>query len=635
MKASRKVPAKKMVFFILCFFSFLDSHSNFLEANENPIYNFEKINYSIIKFPFKESDNIYAISNQRKLSKIEKNWNNIQIPEVAEMETLTDSLESEGGKLIQIIATPEIGYLFNHWTLNGVFLSSAIEYEFQMPFEDASIIGYFDKIEPATINVTSPVVNSSFTEGEKIDISADVISDKGQIIKVEFFVDGNLLVSFNNPPYLFTWVNATLGEHNIVVKAVDNSGQTSTSTARKFAVFEKPNVAPTATITAPAANAQFTQGSSVTITANAADSDGTITKVEFYNGSTLLGTDTASPYSVATATLPLGSVSLTAKATDDKGTATVSAPVSINVVEKPNVAPTATITAPAANAQFTQGSSVTITANAADSDGTITKVEFYNGSTLLGTDTASPYSVATATLPLGSVSLTAKATDDKGTATVSAAVSISVVEKPNVAPTATITAPAANAQFTQGSSVTITANAADSDGTITKVEFYNGSTLLGTDTASPYSVATATLPLGSVSLTAKATDDKGTATVSAAVSISVVQQSFKVISSPTEGGKTLITQFTKDTNVEITSPLNSSTLVKGSTISIMGTASSLVSEVQTVEYFVDDVLIGSSSAFPYEFKWLNVGEGVYQIKIKAYFKNGDSKFSEITKIIVK
>ncbi len=282
------------------------------------------------------------------------------------------------------------------------------------------------------------------------------------------------------------------------------------------------NVAPTVSITAPTANAQFTQGNNISITANAADSDGTITKVDFYNGTTLLGTDTTSPYSFAWVNLPLGSFSLTAKATDNKGLATVSAPVSINVGAKPNVAPTVSITAPAANAQFIQGNNISITSVAADSDGTITKVDFFSGTTLLGTDTTSPYSFSWTNLAAGSFSLTAKATDDKGTATVSAPVAINVVVNPNVAPTVSITAPAANAQLSQGDNISITSVAADSDGTITKVDFFNGTTLLGTDTTSPYSFAWANLPVGSFSLTAKATDDKGTATVSAPVSINVV-----------------------------------------------------------------------------------------------------------------
>jgi hypothetical protein len=152
-----------------------------------------------------------------------------------------------------------------------------------------------------------------------------------------------------------------------------------------------------------------------------------------------LGTDTTSPYSFAWTNLPVGSFNLTAKATDNKGTATVSTNAAINVVAKANVAPTVSITAPAANAQFTQGDNISITANAADADGTITKVEFFNGSTLLGTDTTSPYSFAWTNLPVGSFSLTTKATDDKGTATVSTIVAINVVAKANVAPAESFT----------------------------------------------------------------------------------------------------------------------------------------------------------------------------------------------------
>jgi ribosomal protein L21E len=289
-----------------------------------------------------------------------------------------------------------------------------------------------------------------------------------------------------------------------------------------FSIVDTSNLAPTVSITGPAANAQFTQGDNINITANASDIDGTITKVEFFIGNTLLGIDTSAPYSFAWTNAPLGSSSLTAKATDDKGTATVSAPIAINVVAKPNVAPTVNITGPAANAQFTQGDNISITANASDTDGTITKVEFFNGNTLLGTDTTAPYSYAWTNAPLGSSSLTAKATDDKGTATVSAPIAINVVAIPNVAPTVSITGPAANAQFTQGDNISITANASDTDGTITKVEFFNGNTLLGTDTTAPYSFAWTNAPLGSSSLTAKATDDKGTVTVSASVAINVV-----------------------------------------------------------------------------------------------------------------
>lgn len=67
----------------------------------------------------------------------------------------------------------------------------------------------------------------------------------------------------------------------------------------------------------------------------------------------------------------------------------------------------------------------------------------------------------------------------------------------------------------------MTATAADSDGTISKVEFYNGATLLGSDTTSPYSWALTSVAAGSYSYTAKAYDNVGAITTSAAVSIIV------------------------------------------------------------------------------------------------------------------
>jgi beta-glucanase (GH16 family) len=91
----------------------------------------------------------------------------------------------------------------------------------------------------------------------------------------------------------------------------------------------------------------------------------------------------------------------------------------------------------------------------------------------------------------------------------------------NVAPTVSLTSPAAGAAYTAPASLTLTANAADSDGTVSKVEFYQGTTLLGTATASPYSYTWTGVAAGTYSLTAKATDNAGTTTTSAAVSVTV------------------------------------------------------------------------------------------------------------------
>jgi chitodextrinase len=433
----------------------------------------------------------------------------------------TEAYEIKSNNFVQLVAEPNFGYVFSHWIVDGVIASENIVYEFLMPNKDILISATYIQINAPTVQITAPIENSVYNTSDIIGINIDANSAIGKIEKVQLFINENLVSTFYELPYKYDMADYLDGKYTIKAVATDNTGQFSASKLTTISI-EKTNLIPTVSITAPADNAQFTQGDNISITANASDTDGTITKVEFFNGNTLLGTDTTSPYSFAWTNLPVGSFTLTAKATDNNITSSVSAPVAINVVDKSNLVPTVSITAPAANAQFTQGDNISITANAADADGTISKVEFFNGNTLLGIDTTSPYSFAWTNLPVGSFNLTAKATDNKGTATVSTNAAINVVAKANVAPTVSITAPAANAQFTQGDNISITANAADADGTITKVEFFNGSTLLGTDTTSPYSFAWTNLPVGSFSLTTKATDDKGTATVSTIVAINVV-----------------------------------------------------------------------------------------------------------------
>ena len=91
----------------------------------------------------------------------------------------------------------------------------------------------------------------------------------------------------------------------------------------------------------------------------------------------------------------------------------------------------------------------------------------------------------------------------------------------NVAPTVSIVSPANGATFTAPATITITANAADSDGTVSKVEFFQGSTKLGEDTSTPFSFTWSGVAPGNYSLTAKATDNSHATATSNAVNISV------------------------------------------------------------------------------------------------------------------
>lgn len=91
----------------------------------------------------------------------------------------------------------------------------------------------------------------------------------------------------------------------------------------------------------------------------------------------------------------------------------------------------------------------------------------------------------------------------------------------NTSPTVSITSPANNSTFGPESTITITANASDSDGSITKVEFFQGAIKIGEDISSPYSHTWNNVPVGNYSLTAKATDNSGTVSFSSVTSLTI------------------------------------------------------------------------------------------------------------------
>lgn len=247
-----------------------------------------------------------------------------------------------------------------------------------------------------------------------------------------------------------------------------------------------------------------------------------------------------------------------------------------------NKPPVVNITAPANNTTYAAPATVLINATATDSAGTIVKVEFYNGATLLATDSVAPYSYSWTNVAAGNYAITAKATDNGGASTISSAVNIVVNPaggggcdgiaawgattaynggaqvvysgkvysaqwwtqgdqpdlntgsgKPwkyvrdcggapgNVPPTVSITSPANNAAFTAPASIAVNVTAADTDGTIAYVTFYNGTTVLNYDSIAPYSYTWSNVAAGNYAITAKATDNGGASTMSAVVNVVV------------------------------------------------------------------------------------------------------------------
>ena len=303
----------------------------------------------------------------------------------------------------------------------------------------------------------------------------------------------------------------------------------------------QPNQAPTVSVagtivsSGAAAGANIINGTAMKFTATAADNV-SVTDVKFYDGATLLSTDATAPYEHLY-TAVQGSHSITAVASDDQCVATTSAAYAFS--SAPNQAPVVTVTVPANPTTTVVGNVITFTATASDVDGSVAGVQFYLNNVAVGSvDNVSPYEY-TYTAVLGSGQLIkAVATDDLGLTGTSSNTTLNVLA--NVPATVSLTGPSASGIYSSYVSalaaanlipaqiltpMTFTATAADSDGTISSMNFYLNGALLGAGTLTSGTTSNGTYSYtwnslsGTQVITAKATDSNGAETTSATLTV--------------------------------------------------------------------------------------------------------------------
>jgi len=125
------------------------------------------------------------------------------------------------------------------------------------------------------------------------------------------------------------------------------------------------NQAPTVTLQSPANGASGFAPATFTISATAADGDGNLARVEFYQGTTKLGEATAAPFTYTWANVPTGVYTVTARAVDTLGLFTdASVSVSVNPPVVTNRAPVISISSPLDGSTFTAPAGVSVSATA-------------------------------------------------------------------------------------------------------------------------------------------------------------------------------------------------------------------------------------------------------------------------------
>ncbi len=177
------------------------------------------------------------------------------------------------------------------------------------------------------------------------------------------------------------------------------------------------NTPPSVRVLSPAENAHFEAGSTIEISTEASDGDGTVSSVSFYANETLLATDTEAPYSFTWNRVRSGNYAITAVANDNSGGVTRSTPVNI-IVEALISPPNVVITSPAEMSSFEAPATIRVMADVQPNpDYDITKVEFWLGDgkggtpTLVYTDTTAPYGFDLSNQPAGTYGIYAFAHD--------------------------------------------------------------------------------------------------------------------------------------------------------------------------------------------------------------------------------
>jgi len=433
---------------------------------------------------------------------------------------------------------------------------------------------------PPSVLIVIPTNGASFAAPASINICAEARDLDGYVATVEFFAGTHSLgIRTNNPmstspinPFCLTWSNVPQGNYMLTAKATDDRGaMTVSDPIQVFVGAPITNHPPFVHLNSPLNGAFFLAPVNIELVAYAQDvEDGTNLKVEFFAGTNSLGLGTFVPslcpapycpdFVLIWSNVPPGNYVLTARATDTAGLSSTSDPAHISVTTT-SAGPVVTIIATDPNASegpisASNGTNTgTFTVFRTDQTNTALIVNYMIGGTASnGADyVAIPGSVL---IPTGAFSakIVIQPIDDnlvEGTETVvltllqppypaifpppperylvgSPSTAVVFIEDndriTNAPPKVHITSPTNGTVFAGPVDITITAEAADVDDEVARVDFFANDHFLGTDAGTnktPYSIVWSNALPGLYALHARAFDSRGAVGFSDPVRITV------------------------------------------------------------------------------------------------------------------
>ena len=390
---------------------------------------------------------------------------------------------------------------------------------------------------PPAIQPVQSLLGGTVIQGQQF-LAGVVSSDPdGTVALVQLMANGVIVAQQANPTQgqVLTWIPNTPGIFNIIAIATDDTGNTTVSTPA-IRLQVDPVIAPTTSITLPSDDLTVTTVNAPVFVEGTATSASAaqpptllfiVTGSGGANRSQIFGqrVGTTNVYrAIWTPTVPdTYTVATQASVGQATTTSTLSRRVVVNNLV--GLAPTVAITNPPGST--TTVSAVNLTATASDSDGAVISVEFFVNRNSIGQavrdQLANTWRLTTSFIgvPPGNAEVVARARDSEGNIAASGTSNVNVVAASSIAPTITMTPSTLNPAFNR--QVQLTANARDSDGTVSSVQYFVNATSLGTsgNAGTNYQINWTPNASGTFNLYAIATDNTNNTTVSSTVVVTV------------------------------------------------------------------------------------------------------------------
>ncbi len=203
---------------------------------------------------------------------------------------------------------------------------------------------------------------------------------------------------------------------------------------------------------------------------------------------------------------------------------------------------------------------------------------------------------------VGTDSFTYTISDDKrGMAVGMVTVTVAPVEQP---PTIAITSPPEHWYVNQGELVEFVVDAADSDGVVEEITFYLNGEFLAVVPGTQTTFSWQALETGTFEVKAVARDDDGLVAVSNTINLTVSE----VINNPPV--------------VWIAEPMSGATYTEGQDVTIKADGYDRDGVIRRVEFYADELLIGTANTCPCTFVWKCVSGGTWTLRVRAYDDKG-------------